>query len=544
MKKNIFTNFVGITIVFLLNSFTVQAKLSAPSTEKEVLYPVRITEKIKIDGVLDEKTWQMPSLVRDFSSFSPHVGEVLPYKTEVLMAYDNKNLYFAFLCHDPEPHKIKNSLAKRDNIDSDDRVGLSLDALGTKQNAWAIYTNPSGVQMDFLYSAVSDTELDPDIVWESAGKITGKGYQVECAIPLTSLTFKSGDNVKMGILFWRVVPRLGISACWPKYVPGGKVFSTETDIIYRQLKKPLTLELLPNIFYSKSQERLNPSEWGSKDIFKGIGLDVKYGLTSSLTADMTYNPDFSQVESDTFQVEVNQRYPLFYAEKRPFFMEAATAFHFFTLGNGFFPRAVHTRQIVDPQWGIKLTGSVGKFAVGLLAAGDEWPGLNWEVGDNPNKDKQAFFGIARTKYSLGDDSYIGFLYSGREFSGQFNRVFGADCLYRFLKYHRIQASFLKAKSSGSDSANYDLNSSKGNNINFNYSLTTKNIEINAAFEHIGSDFRMDSAYLLRTGIDHGKALALYNFLPGFKKSNWLKRITPMVIYRFIHDLKTGKNDFD
>lgn len=546
MKTNSYV--IKMTICFLVFGFWSFGILAQTSKESEILNPVRITEKPKIDGILDEKIWQISPLEKTFSSYNPHIGEIMPFKTDVWMAYDNQKLYFAFLCHDPEPHKMKATLTKRDNIIGDDRVGLALDSLGTKQSSWALFSNPCGVQMDILYSAVSEAQYEPDTVWESAGKITDKGYQVEIAIPLTSLTFNSGKEVKMGILFWRSVPRLGIDSCWPEYVPGGKVFGTETTIIYKDLKKPLTFELLPNVVYGSNQERLNLTEWGDKNNFSGVGLDLKYGLTSSLTIDITANPDFSQVESDTFQVEVNQRYPLFYSEKRPFFMDDSAVFQFFTVNSGYFPQAIHTRRILDPQWAAKLTGTIGQATIGIITAGDEWPGRVLERGD-----KQAFFGIARGKYNIGPGNYIGILYSGRDFAGEYNRVFGADFLLGSIKKHRFQASFLHSNSS---SADYNFTNNTANsptvakvdqhlksiNINLDYFYMTKNIRIKADFEHIGRDFRMDSAYIMRNGINHGQAMFMYNFQSKFKTFNWFKRISPKITYQYIHDLYTGKND--
>ncbi|NIM15787.1 MAG: hypothetical protein GTO45_27615, partial [Candidatus Aminicenantes bacterium] len=544
MKKKVFV--MGMTILFLVLSGLWPFMVSADTPgEKQVLHPLRVDVKPKIDGVLDEEIWQTRPLEKDFISYYPHIGEKFPYKTLVWMSYDRENLYFAFRCLDPEPEKIKTSITRRDSMFYDDWVGLSLDALGTKQTAWALFVNPNGIQGDILDSAVSGSDPSPDFVWESAGKVTDKGYQVEIGIPLRSIGFKTGREVKMGILFWRTVTRLGIRACWPQYIPGGKVFNTHIPIIYKDLKKPLKLELLPNIVYGSNQQRVNPQEWGEKDIFKGIGIGLKYGITSSITADVTINPDFSQVESDAFQVEVNQRYPLFYTEKRPFFMEGSDVFNFFTppviLGT-YFPTAVHTRQIMDPGWGAKLTGTAGKFALGILTAGDDQPGLPWEAGKNPHEGRQAFWGIARGKYSLGRDSYIGLFYSGREFADQYNRVFGTDMLYRFFKTHLLQVSFLHSTSSHSDSFNTPDGNPGSSNFNLMYSHHTKNVWLDAAFEHIGTDFRMDSAFLKRTGINNGMFLFLYNYIPKSKKLHWINQFTTFFFFQYVHDLNTGMDD--
>ncbi len=541
MRKKVFAFSMTIGCMFLLGCWSFMVSAATTGTgDKETLYPKMADVKPKIDGVLDEEIWQTKPLEKEFISYSPHLGETLPYKTLVWTSYDKENLYFAFQCFDPEPDKIKTSFKRRDLMLEDDWVGLSLDSLGTKQTAWALFVNPNGIQCDILDSAVTGSNISPDLVWESAGKVTDKGYQVEICIPLRSIPFKSGEEVKMGVLFWRRVVRLGIRAVWPTYVPGGRVFGTHTSVIYKGLKKPLMLDLLPNVVYVSNQDRVNPDQWGNRDITKGIGIDAKYGFTSSITGQMTINPDFSQVESDTFQVEVNQRYPLFYNEKRPFFMEGTDIFNFFTLSyelSAFLTHPVHTRRIVDPMWGAKLTGNIGKFTFGILSAGDEQPGQPWESGENPNEGKNAFWGIARGKYSLGKDSYIGLLYSGREFAGDYNRVFGADVLYRFLTHHRLNASFLHSTSPGGNS-----NGGKNNNVNLSYYLHTQHWRIMAGFEHIGTDFRMDSSFLRRKGINHAEVVLSYMYRPKFKTFNILKHIWPRIQYQHVHDLDTGMND--
>ncbi|MCP5107843.1 MAG: hypothetical protein GY950_30930 [bacterium] len=545
MRKKSFAFRMTIGCLFLLGCWSLMVSAAATGAgDREILYPKMTNVKPKIDGELDEEIWKTKPLERDFGSYSPHVGETLPYKTLIWMSYDKENLYFAFLCLDPEPGKIRTAYRKRDSIFDDDWVGISLDSLGTKQTAWALMVNPNGVQGDILDSAVSGSHDSPDLVWESAGKVTDKGYQVEIGIPLRSIGFKGGEEVKMGVLFWRYVVRLGIRACWPKYLPGNKVFGTHTSIIYKDIKKPLTLNLLPNIVYGSNKQRESRDQWGDTDVFKGVGLDIEHALTSSIKGGVTINPDYSQVESDTFQVEVNQRYPLFYAEKRPFFMDMHDIFDFYTIRFGagswlrtYLPNAVHTRRIVDPLWGAKLNGNFGKFAFGILSAGDEQPGQTWESGVNPNEGKKAFWGIARAKYSLGKDSYIGALYSGREFAGDYNRVFGVDGLYRFLTYHRINASFLRSTAP-------EINPGDGNNNNFNLSYDFQNTatQVQAAFQHIGSDFRMDSSFVTRRGLNDAQIFVAHNILPKFKKFNFLKVVRPGIQYQHLHDLSTGMDD--
>jgi len=319
--------------------------------------------------------------------------------------------------------------------------------------------------------------------------------------------------------------------------PGQGLFNQHATVIYKDLKKSLILEMLPSTTFGSNSERVNPQEWGKGDRFKDIGIGLKYGITSSITADITINPDFSQVESDAFQVEVNQRYPIFYSEKRRFFMEGADIFSFSSISDHF-KTAVHTRRIVDPLWGVKLTGTVGKTSFGILSSGDEWPGLAWETETNPNEGKNAYFTIARGKHSLGQDNYIGGIYSGREFAGGYNRVGGADFGYRFLKNHRISTSFLQSVYREPEEES-SINSPY---FNFGYIYDTKPIFIVFLFDHIGKDFRMDSAFIRRTGINDITGRINTNFYPNLQKVPWLMRITPCVAYKYLHDLNTDMDD--
>ena len=538
MKKKPLSRKIAVGFFVSLISMGIPVHGDSPLKNPEVLNPSFADSSPKIDGNLDDIIWQSPPLKEEFITYNPAYGEVLPQKTEVWMAYDKRNLYFAFKCYDSEPEKIKTSITRRDGMFSDDWVGMSLDAMGNKQTAYDLFCNPNGIQGDILNSAVSGEDVSPDFVWESAGQLTDEGYQVEMSIPLRSIRFKSGEQVRMGVLFWRRISRLGMSGSWPDIKPGHGLFNLHNPIIYRDLKSPLNLEILPSFTWGSGSDRVSPQEWSASDTFREIGAGFKYGITSSITADITLNPDFSQVESDAFQVEVNRRYPIFYSEKRPFFMEGTDIFNFFTISYGFIQTAVHTRQILDPLWGAKLTGTVGKTALGLLAASDEWPGLKWEDGFNPYEGKKAYFTIARGKQSLGRDNYMGAIYSGREFAGGYNRVGGLDLSLRFFTNHKIQASYMQSfsRDHGGESP---MNSPT---YHLMYSYTSKPLGIMAAYEHIGKDFQIDSGFVMRTGIDEGWLWIGPSFYPNPEKMAWLKRINPHLTFQYIHDYLTDMDD--
>lgn len=547
MKKNYIKVIMMGLLFFMGMTFCLDKIYAKPSEEEDkIIYASSAVEKPKIDGVLDEQTWQNPPLKKDFITYNPIYGEKLPYETQVWVANDSENLYFAFQCFDPEPEQIKTSLTKRDNIFGDDYVSVSIDATGTGQSAYVLYVNPLGIQGDALSTTIGTDDLAPDFVWQSAGKITGKGYQVEICLPLKSIRFKSGEQVQMGILLQRKITRIGFTGSWPDIRLGHTLIDSQAKVDFKNLKRQLRFEILPSLTYCDNRERISLDQWSKRDSAASFGVDLKYGFTSSITADITVNPDFSQVESDAFQVEVNQRYPLFYDEKRHFFMEGADIFKFYTFPNGFFTVPIHTRRIIDPGWGAKITGNVGQITFGLLSAGDQWPGQDWSLPPNPpnpDKGKSAFFGIARGKYSFGSqgNNYVGFLYSGREFAGQYNRVFGTDFVYRIGRNQRINTSFLH---SFSRNENGEKGNAKNcNNFNLVYNFDSKLLLINGAFEHIGTDFKMDTAYIQRIGINDYFLRSGIAFYPAPEKISWLKMISPDLIVRYIHDLYTHKDDF-
>jgi len=366
------------------------------------LLPVRAPVAPVIDGTLDDSVWQGPELPTGaWGSYNPLHGETIPQQTHVWIAYDDRYIYIAFRCDDPEAAKIKTSITRRDNIWSDDWVGLSLDALGTGQVAYHMMVNPSGVQLDMLQTNSGGEDSSPDWVWDSAGHVDTTGYTVEIRLPLQSIRFKGGDVARMGVLFWRRVSHTGYSVAWPQLKPNEWVFQHHAPLVFDQLRGRSTREAIPSVTYSGTEERATPSAWAAYAGDASIGLSGKYGITSTITADATVNPDFSQVESDAFQVEVNQRYPVFFSEKRPFFMENAGIFNVAGVGDGDgnMIAAVHTRRIVDPIVGGKVTGSLGHTTFGVLTAVDQAAGRDLEAGDPLDGHDRVFtIGRAQTTF--------------------------------------------------------------------------------------------------------------------------------------------------
>lgn len=247
------------------------------------------------------------------------------------------------------------------SIFHDDWVAVELDTMGNRQFLYEIFCNANGIQADLLGTASGGETAEPDWVWYSAGKVVKNGYIVEIRIPLKSFKFKSGKNVTMNLIFWRFISRTGILASWPQISQQKGYYNSLVPVVFERLDKQLRLEALPSVTYGSIWDRETPETWSEADDSTQFGIGIKYGLTSSINTELTINPDFSQVESDQLQVVANQRYPLFYSEKRPFFMAMGNRFNLAGLnGEGNMWPAVHTRQIVDPAWGGQNFRGTGK----------------------------------------------------------------------------------------------------------------------------------------------------------------------------------------
>ena len=472
----------------------------------------RAAQPPKIDGNLDDDVWNDdPLVLGDWLSYNPLYGTKMLQRTEVHVAYDDRNLYFAFHCFDNEPDKIRTTISRRDNIFNDDWVGLSLDSNGTGQTSYHLMVNPSGIQMDALNTSASGERWEADVVWDSAGKITDDGYTVEIKLPLQSIRFQDGHNVRMGILFWRRISRSGISSAWPDIPPGQWVFNRHAHLRFDDLKQPQLLEVLPSVTYSVNQLRASPGSWNKPNSKPDVGLSVKYGLTSSITLDATINPDFSQVESDAFQVQVNQRFPTFFSEKRPFFMEGMGLFNLAgSGGDGNMVTAVHTRRIINPSWGSKLTGTSGKFTFGILDASDASP---------LDRTDHRLFNIGRVMYGLGESNYLGAIVTDTEEDGRHNRVAGGDLSFRFKKRQQISATFLSSQTGGGSVA-----TAGGTAEQLSYNFSDRKYAVATQVEHYGKGFEMDTAFYNRTGFTSGWAYGEVNFYPKNTNKSWLKRV--------------------
>jgi len=537
LKRQLYHIF-PIYVLLICMCVTTPVMAETASQQVKILHPYLMEKEPIIDGKLDEAVWQKPAQVDDiFITYNPTDGDILPQKTRVWLAYDPDNLYFAFYCHDTEPEKIKTSTTRRDNMFNDDWIGVALDPLGNHQCLYEFFMNPSGMQGDLYSTPTTGENGAPDWVWFSGGQIVKDGYTVEVKIPLKSIRFRHGKNAKMNVLFWRRISRLSMSGAWPMMDPGKGMHNSTTGVIYSELKKQLLLEFIPTLTYGSIWDRESPDQWSDANDKPEIGLSAKYGITSNIIAEITVNPDFSQVESDTFQIVQNRRYPIFYSEKRSFFMEASDFFSLAGANNNLWI-AVHTRNIVDPAWGLRLTGDVSKLSFGFLGAADNWPGRELEDEENFYLNKQAYYGIGRLKFSLSGDNYVGLFYTGKELGDFHNRVVALDSVFRFAKHHTLRGNFIYTHTNDPEAGD----TLSGNAFSVRYSYSSKTLWGMLTLEKFDANFRMDTAFYRRTGILSSNLQLVPIFAIKSKKVNWLKAIKPVVALRYLHDYTSGLQD--
>ncbi len=513
---------------FLLSIFAIFIiGLPASAQEKlQPLIPYKTDTPPKIDGILDDPVWQKAPYETGFKTWHPDYGINMIENTIVYYAYDQENLYFAFRCFDSQPDKIKASVTSRDNIRTDDWICINLDSFNDHQSLYALYCNPLGVQGDSRYEGGQE-DYSVDIVWYSEGKIDDKGYTVELKIPFKSIRFSHKEPVEMGVIFERKISRRSESGTHPPLDPAhGPNFLTQTrPLIFQGIKHYTLFEVLPAVTYSQ-RSTIDEGKLVSAAGIGDVSLTGKYGITSHLILDGTYNPDFNQVEADAGQVDFNLRYALFYPEKRPFFLEGLEKFNFGGYSSGDpLGQIVHTRTIVDPLVGFKLNGKVGdKNTIALIYAMDELPDTDAE--------NNAHFGIFRYKRALTKDSFVGGFYTGRERKSGFNRVFGFDGQLRInpssiFGYHVFYSQ---------DKVNEEAPKDDGHALGLHYLYGTRDWILMFGLQDIAEDFRTETGYVTRTGITRFRSGIMRMFHP---KSKIIQRIDPMIHSYQIKDKFSG-----
>ncbi len=408
----------------------VQAAVEGTGSPTAAIPRIEAAE-VRIDGSLDEPVWAQATRLTGFWQYQPVDGRPAEEETEVLVWYAPDAIHFGIIARDRNPAAIRATVADRDNIDSDDHVVIDLDTFHDRRRAFFFGVNPLGAQSDGVRSegagqvtslTPGSVDKNPDFTWESKGRITDRGYEVEVRVPFKSLRYPAGNEMAWGINVTRVVQRTGYTDTWTDVRRANASFLGQEGAIggLHDLKRGVAIEAQPFVAATANGVRDAASGgFAREDVNPDAGLTLRLGFTSS-ALDATLNPDFSQIESDEGQVTVNERFALFFPEKRPFFLEGIELF-------GSPQTVVYTRRIANPKAGAKFTGKLGQLGLAHLTAVDETGS-----GD-------AWFNITRLRRDFGRSSIAGVTFTNRDRGGSHNRVLAGDFRYVWgLYYAQVQ----------------------------------------------------------------------------------------------------------
>ncbi|MXY25834.1 MAG: hypothetical protein F4Y45_15115 [Acidobacteria bacterium] len=518
----------------------------------------------QIDGRLDDSVWETATHITEFVQVAPIEGAPGTEETEVWMAYDRDNLYFAFYAHYSDPGMMRANRADRDEIRGDDRMAILFDPFLDQQRAYQFEVNGYGVQSDSLVNAdgsrgasrsrsmmsrsssrsASGTSrssggsglsnsgqfgIRGDDSWNAlfttSGRVVEDGWTAEMAIPFKSLRYPqraAAETHRWGFQITRVIRGKSEAQAWSPISRGVAGQLTQFGILdgLRELSRSRNLEILPELTGAQlGSLDTNTGAFNVPDPFGDLGVSVKYGLTPNLTADFTYNPDFSQIESDQPQIETNQRFALFYPEQRPFFLEGQEIFQTATTLN-----LMHTRTVVDPRFGGKLTGKVGNTTLGVVVADDEAAGRLDDAGD-PRYGTTAQTVVGRARYDLYPESYLGAIMTSRQFGDDYNRVGGIDGRFRLGRTHRF--SFLAVNSSTRDR---EFGETTAPAFEADFIRQGRNFGYNASYSDIDPDFWTQTGFLPRVNLRQASTTVSYRWWPESTLITWGPSLTYLRLF--------------
>lgn len=451
---------------------------------------------ITVDGRLDDPVWESAAVLTDFTQYEPVEGIPATEETQVRVFYSGDAIYFAIRAWDSEPDLILARLGERDRaVFTDDWIRIMLDTFDDQRQAYVFYVNPLGIQVDGLWiegmrsrfggrSAVS-IDFNPDFIWESDGRVIADGWTAEMKIPYVSLRFREVSVQDWGLSVSRGVRRKEFKQSWaPLTRDVSSTLAQAGKLVGLRDIKPRKLVEINPVATGIRRGQETDGQFVRDGFAQDFGVNGRYGITQNLVLDATVNPDFSQVEADANRITVNERFALFFAEKRPFFLEGTEIFRS--------PRnLVHTRRIADPIGGAKLTGKIGSFNVGYLGAVDEGPKSLF------GGDYQAVFNILRVRRDVGAGSTVGILYTDRTLAGggnDFNRVLAGDARFLFNGRYTLTTQF-----AGSWTSTTSGPASLRPLVMAQLTRSGRNFGWQVKFDDVSPGFRTESGFIPRVG---------------------------------------------
>lgn len=501
-----------------------------------------IDADFKIDGMMDEPEWQQAMIVDLNIEASPAENVPAMVKTEAFIIDRGDSLLVGFRAEDPEPENIRAFLRDRDSAFQDDFVGVILDTYNDERRALEFFVNPLGVQMDLILTNNSE-DSSWDAIWDSAGQITDFGYVVEMEIPYNELQMPDLDGEKTWGIYvqrthpredrrqYRTVPNDRSNNCFlcqmPKYTG------------FANADRGLDLEITPTLTGLSAKSR-DPEDtnYGPSDTDFEAGLDVNWGINSNLTLNATINPDFSQVEADSAQLNVNNNFALFFPERRSFFLENSDYFD----SN---MNLVYTRNIADPDYGVRLVGKYDKNAYGFYYANDTitnllLPGVLGSDFTTLETDSNNLVGRYRRDFGENASTFGGTITS-REAGDYSNTVVSADMNYRLTDKDRFTVQFARSETEYPEeiSEEYDqpFDQFSGQFYLARYQHNGRNWRFNAYHENKDDGFRADSGFISQVGAKKSVIGGGYAWIGD--ENNWWNRMDVYSDWDITHD-QTGQ----
>ena len=485
---------------------------------------------IKIDGIVNDEEWGDAAVFDVNNEIQPGENIPAPVNTKCYITYDHSNLYIAFICFDDNPAAIRAHYSDRDDGFDNDFIGIILDTYNDERHAYQFFVNPFGIQMDGIRNEVGGPEEDYawDAIWDTAGRLTAEGYEVEVAIPFNQLSFKRSEKPQIwGIVALRNYPRS------QRHQIANMKFDRGRNCLLCQFPKfsgfqgvepGRNLEFNPTVTGIRTDEREDfpDGEMAERDSNADVGLSARWGITSNLTLNAAINPDFSNVEADAAQLDINTQFALYYPEKRPFFLEDFDLFE----APG---QVVYTRSVADPSFGVKLTGKVGENAVGFFVARDEITNLIFpgpEDSSATSLDMRTTDNVFRLRRDIGNTSAIGVMLTDREGEEYYNRTLNVDGIYRFSENDSVtfHAAGTLTRYPDFIARDFDQESGSfgGHGVYGQYSRSTRNWGANVSYLGISDGFRADLGFMPQVGF-HQVGAELERTFWG-KKDDWYTQV--------------------
>jgi len=489
-------------------------------TGRPTVRPTRTDIPPDIDGRLDDEVWRTAAKLTEFVQYQPIDGAPASEQTEIYIAYDSDHIFFGFYAHYSDPGIMRANRVDRDQASQDDLLTIYFDTFLDQQRSYDFDVNAYNVQGDGIINiagrggrggGIPFADRTWDTLFYSGAQMVDDGFTAEMAIPFKSLRYPQqppGVPHRWGFQFVREIKELNREdIVWAPMSRDVSSFMAQMGVLegMTDLSTSRNLEIMPT-FTAIQFGSLETNGQFPVDTSPEGGINFKYGVTSNLVADATFNPDFSQIESDRPQIEVNRRFPLFFSELRPFFIEGNEIFEM--RGPVTF---VHTRTIVDPLFGAKLTGKTGKFAVGVLAANDQGPG-NLEDRNDPLAGKSARTFIGRVKYDLYTESHIGVIATNRDFEDSYSRLGGLDASFRLSPQHTVTVVGVGTQHRDLEGVERD-----GHVFDVNLRQNGRNLDWFFGAYEISPDFDTEVGFVRRTDQRRTTGNISYRWFP----QNWI-----------------------